>query len=212
MTGALERVIRRRTMRGVAEGCDLCADPVPPRHRHVLDERVGEPRCVCTACALLFTRPRMSCGSTPQRSKAEIDRWNDEPAGRGHYRLVPEERVRLPDLGAGDLGIPVGLAFFVLAGDGSVVAHYPSPMGATRWEVDPEVWRGAQERCPTLADLQPGVQALLINTTRGAQEHWIVPIDDCYRLVTLIRGEWTGLSGGDRVWPAVDRFFAGLKK
>jgi hypothetical protein len=191
VTGALERVIRRRTMRGAAEGCDLCADPVPPRHRHVLDERVGEPRCVCTACALLFSR---------------------DAAGRGYYQLVPEERVRLPDLGPGDLGVPVGLAFFVLGGDGSVVAHYPSPMGATRWEVDPEVWRGAQERCPALADLEPGVQALLINTTRGAREHWIVPIDDCYRLVTLIRGEWTGLSGGDRVWPAVDRFFAGLKK
>jgi hypothetical protein len=54
------------------------------------------------------------------------------------------------------------------------------------------------------------VQALLINTTRGAQEHWIVPIDDCFRLVTVIRGEWTGLSGSDRVWPAIDRFFAGL--
>jgi Family of unknown function (DUF5947) len=189
VTGALERVIRRRTQRGDAEGCDLCGDPVLARHRHVLDERVGEPRCVCTACALLFTR---------------------EAAGRGHYRLVPEERLRLPDLGPGDLGVPVGLAFFVPSADGSVVAHYPSPMGATRWEVDPEVWRVAQERCPALTDLQPGVQALLVNTTRGAREHWIVPIDDCYRLVSLIRGEWTGLSGGDRVWPAIDRFFARL--
>jgi hypothetical protein len=37
-----------------------------------------------------------------------------------------------------------------------------------------------------------------------------VPIDDCYRLVALIRQEWRGLSGGTTVWPAVDRFFTEL--
>jgi hypothetical protein len=37
-----------------------------------------------------------------------------------------------------------------------------------------------------------------------------VPIDDCFALVTLVRREWRGLSGGTRVWPEIDRFFAAL--
>jgi hypothetical protein len=54
------------------------------------------------------------------------------------------------------------------------------------------------------------VEALLINTARGAREHWIVPIDSCYRLVAVVRREWSGLSGGGTVWPAVEAFFAAL--
>jgi len=55
-----------------------------------------------------------------------------------------------------------------------------------------------QERCPTLRDLVPGIQALLVNTVRGAREHWIVPVDDCYRLVALVRREWQESAGDDR--------------
>jgi Family of unknown function (DUF5947) len=190
-SGALGRVIRRRSAVTAAtvERCDLCAVTVPERHRHVLDLRSSELQCVCPGCALLFER---------------------EAAGRGHYRLVPRDRLRLPEFAPAELGVPVGLAFFVVGAAGGTVAHYPSPVGATEWDVDADAWREARERCPALRDLQPGVQAFLVNTARGAREHWIVPIDDCYRLVALIRAEWTGLSGGDRVWPAIDRFFEGL--
>jgi hypothetical protein len=190
--GALGRAIRRRTAAAdTVERCDLCAVAVPERHRHVLDLHRGELECVCQGCALLFER---------------------EAAGRGHYRLVPRDRVRLPEFAPSELGVPVGLAFFVVGDDGAVVAHYPSPIGATQWDVDAENWRAAQERCPALRGLEPGVQALLVNTARGAREHWIVPVDDCYRLVAVIRREWTGLSGGDRVWPAIDGFFVGLHR
>jgi hypothetical protein len=169
----------------------LCAADLPDRHRHVLDDQRGELLCTCQACTLLFER---------------------DAAGRGHYRLVPDRRVRLPELSPHDLGVPVSLAFFVLQQDGVVVAHYPSPAGATRWEVEAQVWETARQRCPALAELVPDVQALLLNTARGAREHWIVPIDDCYRLVALIRREWKGLSGGSTVWPAVEEFFARLRK
>lgn len=189
--GALQRAIRRGSSGrdGAGERCDMCRAPIPGRHRHVLDEQRDELMCACQACTLLFDR---------------------DAAGRGHYRLVPDRRMRLPELTPRELGVPVGLAFFVPRADGSVVAHYPSPIGATEWDVEPEAWRGATERCPPLRDLEPGVQALLVNTARGAAEHWIVPIDDCYRLVALVRREWTGLSGGSTVWPAIDRFFAAL--
>ena len=115
------------------------------RHRHVLDLRSTELQCVCQGCALLFER---------------------EAAGRGHYRLVPRDRLRLPEFAPAELGVPVGLAFFVLADDGAVVAHYPSPIGATERDVDADAWQGAGERCPALRDLQPGVQAFLVNTAR----------------------------------------------
>jgi hypothetical protein len=72
------------------------------------------------------------------------------------------------------------------------------------------VWREAVRRCPDLDRIAPGTQALLVNAARGRSEHWLVPIDDCYRLVGVIRQEWRGLSGGSRVWPAVDRFFEEL--
>jgi hypothetical protein len=177
-----------------AERCDFCALPVPPGHRHVLDLGRGELQCTCRACSLLFTRE--AAGQSSSR--------------RGHYRLVPEERVRLSEFSPAELGVPVGLAFFVKQEDGAVLAHYPSPAGATRWEVDADAWAQAARRIPALARLAVQVQALLVDTTRGSAERWIVPIDDCYRLVALVRREWTGLSGGVRVWPEVRRFFDDL--
>lgn len=192
-TGALQRVIRRPSSRGDAamERCDMCNLPVPEQHRHVLDEQLDELMCTCQACTLLFQR---------------------DAAGRGHYQLVPDRRMRLPEFSPHDLGVPVGLAFFVMRADGSVIAHYPSPMGATQWDFEPAIWQAMQESCPSLRELVPGVQALLVNTARGAKEHWIVPIDDCYRLVAVVRREWKGLSGGSQVWPAIARFFAELDR
>lgn len=192
--GALRRAIQRRPSGDTtqpAERCDLCSEAVPQQHRHVLDEPRGALLCACQACVLLFHR---------------------DAAGAGHYQLVPDQRTRLPELAADDLGVPVGLAFFVTDSDGTIHARYPSPMGPTHWQIEPETWRTAQQRCPPLRDMAPGTQALLINTARGAREHWIVPIDDCYRLVALVRQEWRGLSGGSRVWPAIDRFFADLAR
>lgn len=185
--GSLGRLLRRPNS-GAAEQCELCSEPLPTEHRHVLDLSDGELRCACRACALLFER---------------------EAAGRGHYRLVPQRRVRL-DPDDVDVGVPVGLAFFVVQPDGSVLARYPSPMGATSWDVDEQQWASLLARWPQLAELVPAVEALLVNTSRGKKEHWIVPVDDCYRLVALVREHWTGLSGGHEVWPAVDRFFADL--
>ena len=191
MTGALGRTIRRAATRPapVGERCDLCAVVLPEPHRHLHDTERRELRCVCQACSLLFDR---------------------EAAGGGHYRLVPRRRLRLPELSTRGLGVPVGLAFFVPRSDGTVDAHYPSPAGPTRWEVDAGAWRDVVAGCPPLADLTPEVEALLVNTAGGGSEHWLVPVDDCFALVTLVRREWRGLSGGTRVWPEVTRFFATL--
>ncbi|MFB7596542.1 DUF5947 family protein [Streptomyces sp. NPDC056160] len=194
MAGTLARLIRgaadART--GAEECCDLCGAVVAEDHRHLLDTGTdggAELMCACRACSLLFA---------------------DDAAGGGHYRLVPSRRLRLSPVDTAALGAPVGLAFFVVRQDGTPTGHWPSPAGATRWEADPGAWRRLVDGCPPLATLQPGVEALLVHTARGAEHHWIVPVDDCFRLVAVVRREWRGLSGGDRVWGAVDDFFAQL--
>jgi hypothetical protein len=65
--------------------------------------------------------------------------------------------------------------------------------------------------------MQPDVEALLVNRVghaRGfaAPEYYVLPIDLCYKLVGLIRGNWRGLSGGTEVWQEIGRFFDGLKQ
>ncbi|MEU8591202.1 DUF5947 family protein [Streptomyces sp. NPDC048664] len=189
-SGALARVVRAAAdRRPDAEPCDLCGDATPSDHRHLLDAGREELLCACRPCSLLFVAAE---------------------AGEGRYRLVPQRRVRLPPVRTQALGVPVGLAFFVRRADGTVSAHYPSPAGATRWEAEAGAWDDVVAACPPLATLEPDVEALLVNTAFSANQHWIAPVDDCFRVVALVRREWRGLSGGSRVWPAVDLFFAEL--
>lgn len=192
MTGsALQRVIARGIARrpptgAGGAGCELCGQPAGDAHRHLLDTNRDELLCACQACTVLFGR--------------------DQASG-GRFRLVPDRRLRVPDLAPAALGVPVGLAFFVRHSGGSVSAHYPSPAGATRWTVDPRVWATATSGRPELA---ADVEALLVNTVRGHSDAWLVPIDDCRRLVAVVRRYWKGLSGGDLVWPEIERFFGDL--
>ena len=65
---------------------------------------------------------------------------------------------------------------------------------------------------PRLDDLQPEVEALLVNRLSGRHLYYLVPIDECYRLSGLIRLHWRGLSGGSEVWEEVGRFFERLKE
>ncbi|MDK1342815.1 DUF5947 family protein [Streptomyces sp. 378] len=190
--GALARLIRTsadRTATARTEVCDLCAAPVAEEHAHLYDTGQEEVRCVCGPCSVLFA---------------------DAAAGEGTYRLVPRRRVRLPEVDTAVLGVPVGLVFFVPRADGSVTAEGPSPAGAMRWEVEAAAWQKLSGTVPQLATVEPEVEALLVNTVHGLDHHWIVPIDDCYRMVAVVRREWRGLSGGGRIWPALEQFFEDL--
>ncbi|WP_240810183.1 DUF5947 family protein [Actinomadura sp. WMMA1423] len=177
------------------ERCELCAEPLHGAHRHLLDLEKGELLCACGACTLLF---------------------DGRPAGGRHYRLVPDRRRELTGfrlegpLWAG-LGIPVELAFFSVSETGEVTARYPSPAGALHAVVNAASWRRVAEANPVLAELRPDVEALVVHRARGAAEHWILPIDDCYRLTALLREHWTGFTGGDAVWDRIGAFFAELR-
>jgi hypothetical protein len=58
--------------------------------------------------------------------------------------------------------------------------------------------------------MEPDVEALLVNRVKGARRQWLVPIEDCYRLVAVIRTRWRGITGGKEVWREIDEFFDAL--
>jgi Family of unknown function (DUF5947) len=195
--------LRRLTARAVeerdaaAERCDLCGEPIPEDHRHLLDLDSREIRCACRACSLLFDR---------------------RAAGGGHHRLVPDRSFRLEgfeldDAAWAELRIPVEMAFFFHSSrEDRVMAFYPSPMGPTESLLGLEAWGEIEEANPVLREMEPDVEALLVNRARGAREHFLVGIDECYRLVGLIRTHWRGFTGGSEVWRELQGFFEGLDR
>jgi hypothetical protein len=173
--------------------------PVPAEHRHVLDVQTRQLLCACRACSLLFDRKAAG-------------------AGGAHYRLIPQRRLRLAEFELSDsswdgLRIPVEMAYFFNNSPAErVMAFYPSPMGATESQLELPAWLELEQANPVLATLEPDVEALLVNRARGARSHWLVPIDDCYRLVAVIRTRWRGFTGGKEVWQEIDRFFEVLDR
>jgi hypothetical protein len=188
---ALQRAIGRAAARRrqPVERCGLCAATLADEHRHLLDDVDGDVVCACLACTLLFDRGR-----------------------NGRYLLIPRERTRLSGVAVEALNVPVGLAFFVRQTDGSVLAHYPSPLGTTQSSIEPEAWHAAEQSSPPLASMKPRVEAYLVRTSTviDRDEHWILPVDDCFRLVAVIRRHWTGMAGGTVLWREVAKFFTHL--
>ncbi|MGA9563920.1 MAG: DUF5947 family protein [Candidatus Korobacteraceae bacterium] len=177
----------------------MCSVAVRFEHAHLIELPQRRVLCACTACALLFGG----------RSDAK-------------FKLVPRDVRRLVDFQMTDaewdgLLIPINLAFFVLsAADSRVSALYPSPAGATESLLPLETWNNIVQANPVLGKLRPEVEALLVNRVghaRGASraEYYVAPIDECFRLVGLIRVHWRGLSGGEEVWREIGNFFSELR-
>src|SRR5215204_4408578 len=179
------------------EHCDLCSEPIPPEHRHLLEISTREMMCACRPCSILFDK---------------------EAASEGKYRLVPDRRLLLEDFEMSDaqwasLRVPVDMAFFFYSTPVErVVAFYPSPMGPTESLLELSTWEELEEGNPVLKGMERDAEALLVNRSRGTREHFLVPIDECYSLVGLIRMHWRGLSGGREVWEEIDRFFEDLRE
>jgi hypothetical protein len=177
------------------EHCELCNAPIPSTHRHLLELSSRELMCACRPCSLLFDRGGV---------------------GNGRYKLIPERRLRLEDFAMSEpaweeLRIPVEMAFFFhSSAQQRVLAYYPGPMGPTESLLQLSSWQELEQANPILLELEEDVEALLVNRTRGARRYWLVPLDECYGLVGLIRTRWRGLSGGSEVWKEIDRFFEEL--
>jgi hypothetical protein len=188
---SLRRFMRPRVVR---ERCELCGLELAPEHSHLVELASRRLTCACEPCAVLFSGQ-----------------------GAGKYRRVPRRAEFLPDFRLTDLAwqaldLPIGMAFFVQSSAaGRVLALYPSPAGATEAPVPPEAWQQLAEDNPVLRDFEPDVEALLVNRIGEARECYRVGIDQCYKLVGLIRMHWRGFSGGAAVWDEIGRFFAGLR-
>ena len=185
--------------RRAGEVCELCSSGLATEHQHLIEPAVRKLVCVCEACAILFSSQTSS-----------------------RFRRVPRRIRFLPGFRMSDarwegLMIPIELAFFFKSeSTGKVSAFYPGPAGATESLLSLETWSDIEKENPALQELQPEVEALIANrvgANRGVEaEYYIAPIDECYRLVGLIRLNWHGLSGGTEVWREVGKFFASLKE
>jgi len=180
------------------ERCDLCSSSIPADHRHLLHVEERRIVCTCETCRALF-------------------------AGDGPYRPTGSRTVWLDGFQISDelwasFRIPIGLAFFFDSsmggsdGTGGVVAFYPSPAGTTECELDLGPWESLVAANPVLEGIEPDAEALIVNRLGGARQHAIVPIDECYRLVGLVRVSWEGISGGTHIETAVAGFFAELQR
>jgi hypothetical protein len=188
----LRRFVRQRA---VVERCEMCSAELATEHEHLVDLSTRQMTCACQACAILF--------SGKANSK---------------YRRVPR-RIRylanfqLTDAQWESLLIPISMAFFFHSSAANkVVALYPSPAGATESLLDLESWEEILRDNPVLREMEHDTEALLVNRVRGASEYYLLPIDECYKLVGLIRTHWHGLSGGTQMWEAIGKFFMELKE
>jgi hypothetical protein len=186
---------RKRT----EERCELCGAELSCDHAHLIEIARRKLLCACGACAVLF--------SGQSRTK---------------YKRVPQRVVLLPNFHMTDaqwagLMIPINMAFFFNSSqEDKVVALYPSPAGATESLLALETWNDIVSENPELGEMETDVEALLVNRVgyaRGSSfpQYYLLPIDECYKLVGLIRTHWRGLSGGTEVWQELGRFFADLK-
>jgi hypothetical protein len=104
---------------------------------------------------------------------------------------------------------------------GRPLAIYPSPAGPMESLLELSSWSELVEANPVLQTLEPDVEALLVNRIGRNAGHgssklevagcFLAPIDECYKLVGLIRAHWRGLSGGQEVWKQIEQFFNNLK-
>src|SRR5271169_5042971 len=185
--------------RPLVERCELCSAGLAHEHPHLVELASRQIICACEACATLF-----------------------DGMANGKYRRVSRRAQLLADFKMTDaqwenLLIPINMAFFFHSSiEGRIVPLYPSPAGAVESLLPLDAWNEIVEQNAPLNHLRPDIEALLVNRVGHAHEisradYYIAPIDECYRLVGLIRANWKGLSGGTEVWAEIGRFFSDLR-
>jgi Fe-S cluster biogenesis protein NfuA/nitrite reductase/ring-hydroxylating ferredoxin subunit len=171
--------------------CQLCPSGLSDDHRHLLHLYERRIVCVCETCW------SMHSGDDEYR-----------PAGT---RTLWLEDFELSDEQWAGLQIPIGLAFIMRSSmTQQVVALYPSPAGATESELDLISWGAMCAANPVLDRLDADCEALVVNRLAEPAQYAIAPIDQCYRLVGMIKSRWEGISGGRAIEGAVAEFFGEL--
>ena len=194
---SLRQFVRQRAP---VEVCEMCSKELASDHQHLIEPASRKLFCACDACAILFS------------GQAET-----------RYKRVPRRIRFLNDFRLTDgqwesLALPINMAFFFNSTPaGRVVAFYPSPAGPMESLLGLDSWDEIVQANPVLKKMEPDTEALLVNRVasecgQADAEYYLVPVDECYKLVGLIRAHWRGLSGGTKVWEEIRGFFAGLKE
>lgn len=181
------------------EQCEMCSLEVAAEHPHLMEIANRRLICVCDACAVLFSGQ-----------------------GAAKYKRVPRRILSLLEFSMTaaqweSMLIPINMAFFFRNSfENRVIAMYPSPAGATESLLPMEAWRDIELQNTLLKSMEADVEALLVNRvgeSRGVlpPEYYLLPIDECYKLVGLIRTHWRGFSGGTEVWQEIGKFFGHLR-
>ena len=177
-----------------AEKCDLCRSPLAEGHQHLLDAANRRLECACDACAILFSGENQKYRRVPRR-----------------IRFLPD--FRITDAQWNGLSIPIGIVFlFRNSVSDRVMALYPSPAGPVESQLTFDVWEDIARNNPELLALEPDVEGLLVYRVGTAREHYIVPVDECFKLIGMIRLHWKGFSGGMAVWREIGKCLEMLKQ
>jgi hypothetical protein len=193
----LRRFARPRV---ATERCELCSAALVHEHSHLLELASRQIICACDACSTLF-----------------------DSTNGGKYRRVSRRAWLLKDFQISEseweqMLIPINMAFFFYSSThGRIVTLYPSPAGAVESLLPLDAWNEIVRQNPVLKQLEPDIEALLVNRVGHAHastpaEYFFAPMDECYRLVGLIRTHWKGLSGGNEVWIEIAQFFSALRE
>lgn len=180
MTNAVLAKLRAFVTGTPIEECELCAQAISAEHQHLLEPEARRVFCACPACAALFAQEQHRQGARYLR----VDR-----------RAARLLELDIDDASWGDLGVPVGLAFFTTRSrTGEVVATFPGRAGIIESFVPLKAWSDLEHRFPFLKRILPDVEALLVRRNSRHQDYFQVSIDHCYELSGLLRSTEAPLS------------------
>ena len=170
--------------------CELCPIGIGEDHRHLLHLVERRIVCVCETC------------------------WSTR-SGDPEFRPPGSRTLVLDDFDMTDevwqsFGIPIGLTF--LCARVSAAGSSPSTR-ARRVRPSPSSTSAPGTRCarPTRSSTASSpTPRPSWSTARARRVYAIVPVDQAYKLVGLVKERWEGISGGRGVQEAVAEYFEAL--
>lgn len=209
------------------ERCDFCAVLLPEPHGHLIEVATRRIVCACDACALLFDNPaEQKFRRVPRRIRRLVDfqltdaGWNDLliPINMAFFfHSTPAERVvaMYPSPAGAVESLLTLESWTSMVADNPILVKMQPDVEAllvNRLQMQPSslpsplAGEGIRQAQPS----GPGVRGNA--PSESTSNYYLAPIDECYKLVGLLRTNWRGLSGGTEVWKRIQSFFTELRE